>query len=60
MVMFPGARFKDPELSWKYEVAPGGIGFLDSRELGSAATAATCSWPARATCSRAATCSGSS
>ena len=34
LVMFPGARFKDPELSWKYEVAPGGIGFLDSRELG--------------------------
>ncbi|HEX5859681.1 MAG TPA: PQQ-dependent sugar dehydrogenase, partial [Microbacterium sp.] len=35
MVMFPGAQFKDPELSWKYEVAPGGIGFLDSRRLGS-------------------------
>ena len=35
MVMFPGAQFKDPELSWKYEVAPGGIGFLDSRKLGS-------------------------
>ena len=34
MVMLPGARFKDPELSWKYEVAPGGIGFLDSRRLG--------------------------
>ena len=34
MVMFPGARFKDPELSWKYEVAPGGIGFLDGRKLG--------------------------
>ena len=30
----PGARFSDPELSWKFEVAPGGIGFLDSRELG--------------------------
>ena len=35
MVMFPGAQFKDPELAWKYEVAPGGIGFLDSRRLGS-------------------------
>jgi glucose/arabinose dehydrogenase len=34
MVMFPGARFKDPELSWKFEVAPGGIGFLDGRKLG--------------------------
>jgi aldose sugar dehydrogenase len=34
MFMLPGARFSDPELSWKFEVAPGGIGFLDSRELG--------------------------
>ena len=30
----PGAEFSDPELSWKFEVAPGGIGFLDSDELG--------------------------
>jgi aldose sugar dehydrogenase len=30
----PGARFSDPELSWKFEVAPGGIGFLDSNALG--------------------------
>ena len=35
LFMLPGARFKDPELSWKFEVAPGGIGFLDSRRLGS-------------------------
>jgi aldose sugar dehydrogenase len=28
------AHFSDPELSWKFEVAPGGIGFLDSRALG--------------------------
>ena len=34
LVMFPGARFKDPELAWKFEVAPGGIGFLDSAKLG--------------------------
>jgi glucose/arabinose dehydrogenase len=34
MFMLPGAHFSDPELSWKFEVAPGGIGFLDSRELG--------------------------
>jgi aldose sugar dehydrogenase len=34
MFMLPGAAFSDPELSWKFEVAPGGIGFLDSRELG--------------------------
>jgi glucose/arabinose dehydrogenase len=34
MFMLPGARFSDPELSWKFEVAPGGIGFLDSDALG--------------------------
>jgi glucose/arabinose dehydrogenase len=30
----PGARFSDPELSWRFEVGPGGIGFLDGRALG--------------------------
>jgi glucose/arabinose dehydrogenase len=30
----PGSSFSDPELSWKFEVAPGGIGFLDSDDLG--------------------------
>jgi aldose sugar dehydrogenase len=34
MFMLPGARFSDPEMSWKFEVAPGGIGFLDSNDLG--------------------------
>ncbi len=34
MYMLPGAFFSDPELSWKYEVGPGGIGFLDSDDLG--------------------------
>jgi glucose/arabinose dehydrogenase len=34
MFMLPGARFSDPEMSWKYEVGPGGIGFLDSGDLG--------------------------
>jgi aldose sugar dehydrogenase len=34
LFMLPGARFSDPELSWKFEVGPGGIGFLDSRALG--------------------------
>ena len=32
--MLPGARFSNPEFSWKYEVAPGGIAFLASRALG--------------------------
>jgi aldose sugar dehydrogenase len=34
LFMLPGAHFSDPELSWKFEVAPGGIGFLDSQALG--------------------------
>jgi len=34
MFMLPGAFFSDPELSWKFEVGPGGIGFLDSDDLG--------------------------
>jgi aldose sugar dehydrogenase len=34
LFMLPGAHFSDPELSWKFEVGPGGIGFLDGRGLG--------------------------
>ena len=34
LFMLPGSSFSDPELSWKFEVAPGGIGFLDSDDLG--------------------------
>ena len=30
----PGSRYADPAFSWKWEVAPGGIGFLNSRALG--------------------------
>jgi glucose/arabinose dehydrogenase len=30
----PGARYSDPEFSWKNVLAPAGIGFLNSRELG--------------------------
>ncbi|HET8684391.1 MAG TPA: PQQ-dependent sugar dehydrogenase [Micromonosporaceae bacterium] len=30
----PGAHYSDPELSWKWEVAPGGIGFVAGRALG--------------------------
>jgi glucose/arabinose dehydrogenase len=30
----PGSRYSDPEFSWKFEVAPAGIGFLNSRALG--------------------------
>ena len=28
--MLPGAHYGDPEFSWKYVVAPGGIGFLSA------------------------------
>lgn len=34
LYMIPGAKYSDPEFSWKWEVAPGGIGFLNSRALG--------------------------
>jgi glucose/arabinose dehydrogenase len=34
LFMLPGAHYKDPEFSWKFEVAPAGIGFLNSRALG--------------------------
>jgi glucose/arabinose dehydrogenase len=33
LFMLPGAHYSAPELSWKFEVAPGGIGFA-SRALG--------------------------
>ena len=36
LFMLPGAHYSAPELSWKYEVAPGGIGFVDGRGLGPA------------------------
>jgi aldose sugar dehydrogenase len=34
LFMLPGATYSDPAFSWKWEVAPGGIGFVDSRALG--------------------------
>ena len=58
LFMLPGAHYSDPEFSWKWEVAPGGIGFVDGQALGRSSTA-TCSWaPPRRTW-RAATCSAS-
>jgi hypothetical protein len=30
----PLSQYSDPEFSWRYEIAPGGIGFLSSRALG--------------------------
>jgi glucose/arabinose dehydrogenase len=30
----PGARYSDPEFSWKYVLAPAAIGFLNSQALG--------------------------
>ena len=32
--MLPGAHYADPEFSWRYAVAPGGIGFMSGRGLG--------------------------
>lgn len=34
LVMLTGAHYSDPEFSWKYAVAPGGIGFIRGRGLG--------------------------
>jgi aldose sugar dehydrogenase len=34
LFMLPGAHFSSPEFSWKFEVAPGGIGFIEGRALG--------------------------
>jgi hypothetical protein len=30
----PVSHYSDPEFSWKYEVAPAGVGFISSRSLG--------------------------
>ena len=34
LFMLPGAHYVDPAFSWKWEVAPGGIGFVTGRGLG--------------------------
>ena len=34
LFMLPGAHYSDPAFSWKWEVAPGGIGFVRGRALG--------------------------
>jgi glucose/arabinose dehydrogenase len=34
LFMLPGAHYSDPEFSWRYAVAPGGIGFMPGRALG--------------------------
>ena len=34
LFMLPGAEYRDPELSWKFEVAPAGLGFITGRALG--------------------------
>lgn len=32
--VLPESKYSDPEFSWKFEVAPAGIGFVESRALG--------------------------
>ena len=34
LYMLPGAQYTDPEFSWKYAVAPAGIGFVKGKALG--------------------------
>jgi glucose/arabinose dehydrogenase len=36
MLMFPGAFYKDPELSWRYEIGPSGATFVSGDALGTA------------------------
>ncbi|CAG1001952.1 Quinoprotein glucose dehydrogenase B [Methanosarcinales archaeon] len=35
LFVLPGSHYSDPEFSWKFSVAPAGIGFLNSKALGS-------------------------
>jgi glucose/arabinose dehydrogenase len=34
LFVLPGARYQDPALSWLFEIAPAGMGFLNSSALG--------------------------
>lgn len=34
LFVLPGSHFSEPEFSWKFEVSPGGIGFVRGRALG--------------------------
>jgi len=34
MLDLPGLKYSDPEFSWKYEIAPAAVGFVDGRGLG--------------------------
>jgi aldose sugar dehydrogenase len=34
LFMLPGSHYADPAFSWKFEVAPAGIGFVEGRALG--------------------------
>jgi glucose/arabinose dehydrogenase len=34
LFMLPGAHYSDPEFSWKFDVSPAGIGFVEGRGLG--------------------------
>jgi aldose sugar dehydrogenase len=34
LFMLPGAKYSDPEFSWKYEVAPAALGFMRTGALG--------------------------
>jgi aldose sugar dehydrogenase len=34
LFMLPGAKYVDPAFSWKWEVAPGGMGFVEGTALG--------------------------
>jgi hypothetical protein len=35
LLLLPGPHYSEPECSWKYVLAPGGLGFMDGKGLGS-------------------------
>ena len=59
LFMLPGARYSDPEFSWKWEVAPGGIGLHERPRRSGRSSTATCSSEPPRPPSRAATSSAS-
>ena len=42
LYLLPGAHYSDPEFSWRYAVAPAGIGFVKGSATRAAVSKATC------------------
>jgi aldose sugar dehydrogenase len=55
LFVLPGSHYSEPEFSWKFELAPGAIGFVRGRGLDHSMKA-ICSWVVRDQCWKADTC----